>query len=340
MTERVVGAAEGPDAGLRLDLVSQLRRLGKSAGTVALLVLIALVPMLEADVFRLRILTLAWLAGVLIVGITISLGYTGLFNMSQGSFYGIGAYTAGLLILKTAIPFEAALLAAIAVAALIGVIVGATAIRVRGDLWGLVSMAFTIALVTVFENWKAVTFGKDGFGIAPVSLLGISLDEPVRFYYAAFGALVFALIVNARVRRTFIGRAMIATRHDEAAATMMGIVPGRYKLVAMGLSAGLGGLAGAVLIATSLFVTPASFSFFRSFDITLFGIVGGVTSAVGGVVAAAVLIVVTEAFRNLTDYRLMILGSALVLAIFVRSGVVGSAVGRTHRSLRGARAPL
>jgi branched-chain amino acid transport system permease protein len=325
---------------LRLGSLRQFGLPFRRGGTVLFLAAVALLPLFESDIFRLRILTIAWLAGVLVVGVTISLGYAGLFNMSQGTFYGIGAYTAGLLILKTDVPFEVALLAAIFLTAASGVIIGLTALRVRGDLWALVSMAFTVALVTVFQNWNAVTMGRDGFGIAPVSLFGITLNTPIRFYYAAYGALVFALVVNARVRRTFLGRAMIAVRHDEAAAAMMGITPGRYKLLAMGLSAGLAGLAGAFLIATSLFITPASFSFFRSFDITLFGIVGGITSAVGGVVAAALLIVVTEAFRNLTEYRLMILGGALILAIFVRSGVIGSAATRAYYSLRRARASL
>ena len=286
-----------------------------------LLVIVVLLPLVETDVFRLRVLTVAWLAGILTVGVTITLGYSGLFNMSQGSFYGIGAYTTAILLVKAHVSFELALLASVSLTSVCGVLLGITALRVRGDLWALVSMAFTVALAVVFANWKPVTNGRDGYAVSFVDVAGIRLDTPIEFYYAALTALVFSLVVCRRVRSSYLGRAMIAVRYDEPAASILGVTPASAKLLAMGISGALAGLAGSLLVATTLYITPASFDFLPSFNFTLYAIVGGVMSGLGGAAAAALLTFATEAFRALTEYRLMINGAVLVLAIFWRAGV-------------------
>ena len=115
---------------------------------------------------------------------------------------------------------------------------------------------------------------------------------------------------------------MIAVRYDESAASAMGVTPAAYKLLAMGLAGAIAGLAGAFLVAVTGLITPGSFDLFRSFDITLFAIVGGVTSGFGGAFAAAFLTYLTEAIRPLTEYRLLIFGAVLILGIFFRAGVM------------------
>jgi branched-chain amino acid transport system permease protein len=231
------------------------------------------------------------------------------------------------------VAFELALLASICLTALCGALLGVTALRVRGDLWALVSMAFTVALAVVFANWKPVTNGLDGYAASFVTVAGVRLDTPIELYYAALAALVLSLLVCRRVRRSYLGRAMIAVRYDEPAASILGVTPASAKLLAMALSGGLAGLAGSLLVATTLFITPASFDFLPSFNFTLYAIVGGVMSGLGGVIAAALLTFVTEAFRGLTEYRLMINGGVLVLAIFLRAGVMDGPL----RSLRASR---
>jgi len=166
-----------------------------------------------------------------------------------------------------------------------------------------------------------VTNGRDGYAVSFVDVAGIRLDTPIEFYYAALTALVFSLVVCRRVRSSYLGRAMIAVRYDEPAASILGVTPASAKLLAMGISGALAGLAGSLLVATTLYITPASFDFLPSFNFTLYAIVGGVMSGLGGAAAAALLTFATEAFRALTEYRLMINGAVLVLAIFWRAGV-------------------
>lgn len=314
------------------------RRLRSAALGPLLLALVVAIPLVETDIFRLRVLTVAWLAGMLTVGATVSLGYGGLFNMSQGTFFGIGAYASAILLLKAGVAFELALLASVCVSALCGVLLAITALRVRGDLWALVSMAFTVALAVVFANWKPVTNGLDGYATGNVDVAGFLLDTPVKVYYAGLVGLVVAVLVARRVRRSYLGRAMIAVRYDEPAASILGVTPAATKLLSMGLSGALAGMAGALLVATTHYINPASFDFLPSFNFTLYAIVGGVTSVLGGVVAAVVLTFATEAFRGLTEYRLMINGGVLVFAIFLRAGVMDPLfriVGRSRGWKRG-----
>ena len=303
----------------------------------AFVIVAVLAPFIETDVFRIRILTIACLAGLLTVGATISLGFAGLFNMSQGTFYGIGAYTTALLVTREHASFEVAMLASVGLAAVAGALLGLTSLRVRGDLWALISMAFTVALASVFSHWRAVTNGEDGLGVTFQSFAGIQIASPRAFYYAALIGLAVGLVVAWRVRATFVGRAMLAVRRDESVARMMGVTPLYTKLLALGLAAALAGLAGSLLVATTLYITPESFDFLDSFNITLFAIVGEVASPLGGAAAAAILTFVTEAFRSFTNYRWMIYGVILILAIFVRSGVIQDTVRTVIQRLRGRR---
>ena len=127
---------------------SGTRRMGwKGISLALLLIALILLPIVIADPFQLRVLTISWLAAALTVGATISLGYAGLFNLSQGTFFGIGAYAAANILVRGEMPFEIAVLGSVAAGGIAGVALGLTSLRVRGDLWALVSMAFTVAMV-------------------------------------------------------------------------------------------------------------------------------------------------------------------------------------------------
>jgi branched-chain amino acid transport system permease protein len=281
--------------------------------------------LVQLDVFTLRLLTLSWLLGSLAVGLSLSLGYAGIFNMSQGTFYGIGAYTAAIIVTRFQLPYELAILGSAVVAGAMGLLLGLTTLRIRGDYWSLVSMAFTVGLVKVLENWKPVTNGKDGYvGIPVLSAFGVTLNNGVRFYYASFVVLIVSFTVVHILTRSFAGRAMLATRYDETAAAMMGISPLYYKLLALAIGSAIAGLAGSCLIAVSGYIHPNDFGLLPSFAVTLFVIVGGSTSLIGAVIAATFLTLVIEEFRILTDFQYLIYGTAILVGIFLRAGVFRS----------------
>lgn len=276
----------------------------------------------STSAFDLRVLTLAWLLASLTAGLTISVGYAGLFNVSQASFYGLGAYTTALLTGGVGVPFELAILASVIVTAAVGWVLATTTLRVRGDYWILVSMAFTVALFEVLKNWSSLTGGLEGyFDIPKLLLVGIPLDDPITLYYCALGVLLVAYACSYLVARSFVGRAMLSTKYDPQASAMMGVSQSRYRLLAVTFSSAIAGLAGAFLTAVSAFIQPTTFDLLPSFDILIFVIVGGITSILGGIAAAVFFTVLIESFRSLADYQSLIYGFALMFAVFAANGV-------------------
>jgi branched-chain amino acid transport system permease protein len=280
-------------------------------------------PFVLSDIYSLRVLTLSWLYSALSIGLVVSLGYTGIFNMAQGSFYGLGAYATAILVTHFNWPFELAIVMAITFTAAVGMLVSLTTLRIRGDYWALVSLAFTAAVEKVLSAWRPVTDGLDGYlGIPILSFFHIVINSPITFYYSSLAVMAIAFIATRNLVHSFAGRAMVATRVDEAAAQAMGVSTRYHKILSLGWSSAVAGLAGAFLVAIAGYIYPTDFGILPSFNVTLFVVVGGTTSLWGAVIATTFLNSVTQIFRPLTDYQFGILGVAVVLAIFIRGGVL------------------
>jgi branched-chain amino acid transport system permease protein len=302
--------------------------------TLALGVLAFFVPLFVTNVYDLRVLTVALMLGALTLGNTLSLGYAGIFNLSQGTFYGLGAYTTAILVARHGVPFELAALAGAAVGMAAGLLLGAISLRVRGDYVSLVSLALTECVFEVFQNWDRVTGGLSGFfGIPNQVVLGIHLMSFEDYYYAALVATSICFIIVWRTAHSFAGRAMLSVRYDEVGASMMGVAPARFRLLAMAISGGTAGFIGAFLVATTLFISPESFDLLPSFNIAIFAIVGGSTSLLGGVIAAVFLTYIVNVDTTISNYELLIYGAALLLSIFVGVGMFSEYVRRGWRTV-------
>lgn len=316
---------------------SRIRRVTGSPvfrGAVVVLLAVAVVVVFNTgDAFTLQVLTVALLNAAITVSLSISFGFAGVFNLSQGSFYGLGAYTAAILITDVNAPFGLALLAAIAVAGVFGALMGLVSIRLRDDYFAFASIAFTVIVVQGLINLPDLTRGGTGFfGIPTVDILGWTIDSARdSFLLAALGfALVF--LVTRRVTRSFFGRAMLAVNHDEMSAKAMGVGVAFTRVVAMTLSSALAGLSGCLLTVTMLYIQPSDFSTVLSMNVTLWSIIGGPTSLIGSAVAGGGITFLQENIRAIVDYRLAILGVVVLVAVYLRGGVI-----RPPRWLRLAR---
>jgi branched-chain amino acid transport system permease protein len=300
------------------------------AAFVVVIGLLAVYPSQTTSEFQLRVFTLMFTNAALAVGLVIPLGLTRLYNFSQGTMFGVGAYTAAVLTARYEVPFEIAILASVGASTVGGLVLGVTARRVRGDQWALVSMAFTIAVFQVFSNWPLLG-GREGFsGIDEQRIFGIWLDNSSRFYLLALTVLVVSFVIAQRTKNSYVGRAMLAVGHDEVAAGALGIDVGFHKSLALALSSAIAGLAGAVTVATVLFVSPNSYDLVSSFAIVIWVIVGGVSSVPGAALVACLLTYATERSRGIADYRIALLGALLIFVLFLRSGVFTSWI-RTAR---------
>jgi ABC-type branched-subunit amino acid transport system ATPase component/ABC-type branched-subunit amino acid transport system permease subunit len=332
----------GPGSGASVSgrgwsLIAGLHEWQTLAAFGLLLVLFTLFPLFSDSPFRLRVLTLGFIFGTLALGLSLSLGFTGLLNLSQGTFYGIGAYTAANVMKHYDFPLLAAMLAGGAAAAVAGLGLAVTTYRAKGDYFSLVSLALTIAGFVVMLHWSAVTQRPEGLtGIPLASIFGHQLESNVDLYFAALALLTIGFLLVYLLTHSWAGRAMLAVRYDETAAAMMGVSVGYFKFLSLGMGSFIAGLAGALMAVTLLVVSPDSFQFNPSFNITIMVIAGGLVKLVGIVISAIALTFMTAQFSTLYQYSQMIFGIVLMCAVFAQGGVFRSLA----HQVKGARGRL
>jgi branched-chain amino acid transport system permease protein len=182
-----------------------------------------------------------------------------------------------------------------------------------------VTLGFGEITRLILNNWDSLTMGPNGIsGISAPALFSLSLGKLSFFYYLVLLFALLTLFTTKRVYSSRIGRAWVAIREDELAASIMGINTTMYKLYAFAFGAFWAGLAGAVFAAKMQFVSPESFTFMESVLILCMVILGGVGSLWGVILGAFMLVLLPEMLREIQLYRMLTLGAGLVLLMIFR----------------------
>lgn len=300
---------------------SRLNRTALMAGGAALFLILPLF----LNNYYIDILSLAGLYALLAVGLNITVGSAGLLDLGYAGFYGIGAYVYGLLSTGIGLSFWLGLPLGGLIAAAFGVVLGMITLRLRGDYLAIVTLGFVQIIYLVFNNWDSVTNGPNGIlNIGRPELPGFVLRQPIHFYYLVLALLLLTVLAIYRLSHSQIGRAWIAIREDELAASAMGINTTQMKILAFALGAGIAGVAGVFFAAKYTFVSPESFTFLESVRVLSMVVLGGMGSLPGAILGAFLLTVLPELLRGLASYRMLIFGAALVvMMIFRPQGLLG-----------------
>jgi len=268
------------------------------------------------------------LAGIYIIlalGLNVVVGFAGLLNLGFVAFYAIGAYTYALLNTKFGFGFWSALPFCMALTSAAGFLLAIPALRLRGDYLAIVTLGFGEIVRLILNNWDSVTRGPNGIsGISRPLILSFSMGSLISYYYLVLVFVLLTLFITKRVYSSKIGRAWIALREDEIAASIVGIDTTKYKLYAFAFGAFWAGLAGAVFAGKMQFVSPESFTFMESVLILCMVILGGLGSITGVILGAFILVLLPEILREVQLYRMLALGIGLVLLMVFRpQGLLG-----------------
>lgn len=266
------------------------------------------------DVYVLHVLVLIMVYMVLAMGLNILPGFCGLLDLGFVGFYGIGAYTAGLLTIHYNMSFWVIVPLAVVNGAFFGMLLGAPTLRLVGDYFAIVTFGFSELVVLFLTNEIWLTRGPLGVpGIAPISfdvtwlakLLGVQerwryvFRGEVPYYYLGIALVLFVYIVMRRLEDSRLGRAWLAIREDPMAAASSGINLFAYKVIAFAVSTGIGALAGAFFARWTLFISPDMFKFWESFLVLCMVVLGGLGNINGALVGAIILIALGEVLRVL-----------------------------------------
>lgn len=263
-----------------------------------------LVPFTDYYVLHVAVLTMVYM--ILAMGLNVVPGFTGLLDLGFVGFYGIGAYTAGILSLTYGLSFWLILPLAVLAGAFVGMLRGAPTLRLSGDYFAIVTFGFTELVVLFLTNEIWLTRGPLGMpGIPPVEIdlrwlhagWRYVFTGEIPYYYLALALVVLVYAVMLRVEDSRLGRAWLAIREDPLAAASCGVNLMLFKSVAFALSAGIGALAGCLMARWSMFLSPDIFKFWESFLVLCMLVLGGLGNVNGAIVGAVILICLGEVLR-------------------------------------------
>jgi branched-chain amino acid transport system permease protein len=294
----------------------------KFVGYGLLVGILAVLPVL-LGVFLSEVAGVVMLFILLGLGLNIVVGFAGLLDLGYVAFYAVGAYVTALLIsplsaLGTELSFWAALPIAVLVAALIGLMIGAPVLRLRGDYLAIVTLGFgEIARIIFVSVWLTPWFGG-AQGILQVPPPEPFSRDPQSIYYPILVFVILGAIAAWSLAHSRVGRAWNAMREDESVAEATGINTTNYKLLAFALGATFGGVAGAFFAVKFGTVFPQSFGLEVSINALALIILGGMGNIWGVIVGAIVLVGLPNLLREFEEYRALIYGGTLVLMMLLR----------------------
>jgi branched-chain amino acid transport system permease protein len=246
-------------------------------------------------------------------------GYTGYASFGNVAFFGIGAYTTGLLMLsKGHVPFFAALPAGALLAALVAAAIGLPVLRLKGHYFAIATLGVAEALREIAGTWDSVTQGATG------------IDLPVRsdsafFYYTALALVVLGLVVTALLARSKVGYGWVAIREDQDAARMLGINTTLFKVFAFALSAVFAALAGGIRAYQNIHVAPEDFFKIEyTLQMIIACIIGGTGTVWGPLLGAAVYqLLSTYVWSHFLELHPTVLGIIIIFfVVFLPRGLM------------------
>jgi branched-chain amino acid transport system permease protein len=295
------------------------------AGWTLALVVLCVVPWLVPAGYVRRLINVAAIQTLLVLSLNLLYGYAGQFSFGHAGFWGVGAYTTALLTTSLGAPFWVALPISAVAAGLLGVVVGFPALKLRGPYLAFATLGCGEIVRLILLNWKDVTGGQDGIAGIPAATVGpLTFRTDLQFYYLVLAAVMLTALALHRLRLSRHGRAYVAIRESEVAASAMGVPIARVKIEAFVLSAMLAGVAGNLYAHLFRYVSPDVFTFDVSVGLMLMLLVGGVGTIAGAVVGAVLLTILPEILRFTREYYMAIYGAGiLVLLILLPDGLAG-----------------
>ncbi len=269
---------------------------------------------------------------MLSVSLNVVVGYGGLLSMCHAAFYGIGAYTAALLIVKGGWMFLPALVAAICLNSAFAIVIGVPSLRLRGDYFVLATLGFQIIVFSVLYNWIGLTNGPNGIpGIPAPTVFGETLDTPGSFVVFSGGAALGVIFFLRHLLRSPFGRMLRAVRDDEIAAAALGKNAPAVRLIAFAVSAAMAAVPGALFAGYARFIDPTSFTIMESVFVVSIIAIGGAGNFRGPVCGAVLLVLLPELLRFLhipdvvaANLRQILYGVALIVLMLLRpQGIAG-----------------
>jgi branched-chain amino acid transport system permease protein len=258
---------------------------------------------------------------LLAIGLYVAVGQAGLLNLGHAAFFAVGAYTMGMLNTSLGLSYFVVLPIAMLIAMLFGLLLAIPTLRLRGDYLAVATIGFAQVVQIVLTN-AGIFGGVRGISnIAPPPSIGpleFGVLNPLPFDWLVLTLILLSYAAVRQLERTHIGRAWSAVRADEDVAELMGVPTFHYKALALALSAGIAGLAGATYATKVSFISPETFDASLAILLLAALVLGGTRSLLGAVLGTALVAYLPERFRAFGDFRMLVFAAVLMLVMIFR----------------------
>lgn len=256
---------------------------------MGLVAVIAIVVPFAFDNYLLSLANTALIACIGAIGLNVLVGYTGQISLGQGGFLAVGAFTSAILTDRMGVPAPISILMAVLTTAVIGVIFGLPALRLKGLYLAIATLASQVLILFIVRRWEFLTEGQGFVDVARLEVFGFKIERSSfeqQWYLILLILTIIVAITVTNLFRTNIGRAFMAVRDQDIAASAMGVSLTRTKLTAFAVSNAYVGLAGALLAHYSEIISWEKFTMDVSILYLAMIIVGGLGSVAGSIYGA------------------------------------------------------
>ena len=258
---------------------------------------------------------------LLALSLNIISGYAGQAMMGQAAFFGIGAYTAGILT-NGGINFWIAIFAALIVTGVFGALLGVISLRLQSDFLAITTIGINFVMVALFNNLK-ITGGSLGLTVAKPLFMGQRMTS-VHFFFITVIIIVIVCLLTVKMKSSWFGMALLSINNDSNAARSFGINVSKYQILAFIIGTSLSGLAGGIYVHRMGYICSSDFAFVVSIQILSMVVVGGIGTIRGPIIGGLILSIMPEILRFADDYRNLVYGALLVLMVrFMPQGLIG-----------------
>ncbi len=332
-----------------------------------LIATVILIPYFLRNDYYLHVLILIGLHAIIVLGLNLLMGYAGQISLGHAAFYGLGAYTSGILTVVYGFhPVIAALIALLFVG-IIAYVVGVPSLKLKGHYLAMATLGFGIIAGIIFNEMKFTAShldlpmgGPEGITDIPKLYLikynlnidqilslklsditGVSqvvpnlyafnivLDNDLKYYYLVWTFTIVILILSSNIINSRVGRALRALHTSETAASTLGVDIQKYKVSVFVISALFASIAGSLYAHFIASVGPSSFGFHKSIMLVVMVVVGGMASIWGSIFGAAVITLLPEVLHVFEDFDIIIYGLILMLIlIFLPEGLTRGVIDR------------
>lgn len=284
---------------------------------------IVAIPQVITSTYLIGVLTLIAIYALAALGLEMLMGFGGQISLGNGGFIAVGAYVTAILSGKGINPFII-LIAVVLITIVVAVVVGLPILRLEGYYLAIATLGFALLIQALAVSMFSLTGGSSGLSIPPLEIFNFVFFAEKDYFYLSFVFLAIGYLYARNLAKTRMGRALIAIKSNEDAASALGINTGRVKLEIFVISAIFASLSGFLLANYLQFVSPDIFGFTLSVDLVVISLLGGHGIIYGPILGSTVWFALTESLHALEDYKIIFTGLCLIIILlFLPNGIYG-----------------